>query len=111
MILFTNDTAKEYNNEVSYRLPRTQRSTNGAGGAIRATPRTDADARLLAGLDQAAHCIAVCAFTLTAITVAIIFLSLAPSITGQAQEAQGRDWMGEKLSARSYQAPAWEARR
>jgi len=98
MILFTNDT-KEYNNEVSYRLPRTGYGADPAHSTPRTAPRKVEDARLLAGLNQAVHCIAVCAFTLAAIT-AIGFLSLAPSITGEAQEGHSSAWMGEKLAAR-----------
>jgi hypothetical protein len=45
----------------------------------------------------------VCAFTLVAITIAGLFLSLAPSITGQAQEGRTAAWMGEKLAAREAQ--------
>lgn len=105
-------TNKGQDNEVSDRLSRTQHHDYNTVSAPRPTPRTDADARLLAGLDQAAHCIAVCAFTLAAIVIAGVFLSLAPSLTGQAQEGAptGASWMGEKLATRSYQAPTREAR-
>lgn len=96
-------TNKGQDNEVSSRLSRTQRSSNGAGGASRTASRKDEDARLLAGLDQAVHCLTVCAFTLVAITIAGLFLSLAPSITGQAQEGRTAAWMGEKLAAREAQ--------
>jgi hypothetical protein len=99
MILFTNDT-KEYNNEVRSRLPRTGYGADPAHSTPRTAPRKAEDARLLAGLNQAVHCIAACAFTLAAITIAGVFLSLAPSITGEAQEGHSSGWMGEKLAAR-----------
>jgi hypothetical protein len=108
MILWTNETTdKGKNYDVSTRLPVVFSRNDDSLGAVRPTT-AQRDTRLRRLLAEAvAYWTSI---TIALVAIALLF-ALAPSLTGQAQEGQGRDWMGEKLSARSYQSPAREARR
>jgi hypothetical protein len=101
MILWTNDTAKGYDNEVPGSLPTRKPGANRASGATRQAACRNADARLLSGLRETISYWTSITLALVAFT---LLLALAPSVTGEAQETgegQSSAWMGEKLYERA----------
>ena len=98
MIVWDNETTKgtNYDVTISHRLPVAFSDRKRPVGAVRPTtsPRDTRLRRLLE--DAVAYWTSI---TLALVAIALLF-ALAPSITGQAQEGQGRDWMGARLAQR-----------
>ena len=92
----THTTKGKTNDVISHRLPVAFSDRERSLGAVRTVP-TPRDRKLLGLLGQAvAYWTAI---TLALVAIALLF-ALAPSLTGQGQEAQGGQWRGAKLTAR-----------
>jgi hypothetical protein len=85
-----------YDVTVSRRLPVAFSDREHSLGAVRTVP-TSRDRKLLGLLGQAVAYYT--SITLALAAIALLF-ALAPSLTGQGQEAQGGQWRGAKLAAR-----------
>jgi hypothetical protein len=97
MIVWDNETTKgtNYDVTISHRLPVAFSDHKRPVGAVRPTT-SQRDTRLRRLLASAvAYWTSI---TLALVAVALLF-ALAPSLTGQGQEAQGSDWRGAKLAA------------